>query len=165
MTDVHPVGEAHHHHGEQGHDHDHDHDHHHHAGESRNPLIWIAEALHLPGFGHSHDHGPGDVRVMENELGILTLKRALLALGITTVLQVVIYVASGSVALLADTVHNFGDALNSIPLWLAFLLARRAATKRFTYGYGRAEEMWRGCSSWRRLLSAPGTSCGSRSIS
>ena len=138
MTDVHASGDHHHDHGEGGHDHHHDHDHSH---ETRNPLIWIAQALHLPGFGHTHDHGRGDMRAMNNELGIVTLKRALLVLGITTVLQVFIFLASGSVALLADTVHNLGDALNSIPLWLAFLLARRAATKRFTYGYGRAEDI------------------------
>jgi cation diffusion facilitator family transporter len=45
------------------------------------------------------------------------------------------------VALLADTVHNLGDALNSVPLWIAFVLARRAANKRYTYGYGRAEDV------------------------
>jgi cation diffusion facilitator family transporter len=55
--------------------------------------------------------------------------------------QVVIVAFSGSVALLADTVHNLGDALNSIPLLIAFSLARRAATRRYTYGYGRAEDV------------------------
>jgi cation diffusion facilitator family transporter len=56
-------------------------------------------------------------------------------------IQAAIYFFSGSVALLADTVHNLGDALNSIPLWIAFVLARRAANKRYTYGYGRAEDI------------------------
>jgi cation diffusion facilitator family transporter len=48
---------------------------------------------------------------------------------------------TGSVALLADTVHNFSDALTALPLWIAFVLGRRAATRRYTYGYGRAEDL------------------------
>ena len=48
---------------------------------------------------------------------------------------------TGSVALLADTIHNFSDALTAIPLWIAFVLGRRAATRRYTYGYGRAEDL------------------------
>ena len=48
---------------------------------------------------------------------------------------------TGSVALLADTIHNFSDALTAVPLWIAFVLGRRAATRRYTYGYGRAEDL------------------------
>ncbi len=79
--------------------------------------------------------------IFNNELGIKTVKQALLLLGLTTVIQAAIFYFSGSVALLADTVHNFGDALNSIPLWIAFVLARRAATRRYSYGFGRAEDI------------------------
>lgn len=115
-----------------------DHHHHQHADS-----WWekIAQALHLPGYGHSHDLPGKQDAVFNNELGIKTVKQALLLLGLTTVLQAAIYVVSGSVALLADTVHNFGDALNSIPLWIAFVLARRVATKRYSYGFGRAEDI------------------------
>lgn len=127
------------------HDHDHshdDHDHHHHDGGIINT---IGAALHLPGFGHDHDHGytelASDSALYDNDLGIRTVWLALIVLGITTVLQIVIYVASGSVALLADTVHNLGDALNSIPLLMALYLARRVATKRYTFGFGRAEDI------------------------
>lgn len=103
----------------------------------------IAAALHLPGYTHRHDHADltQDAALADSALGIRTVKLALLALGITTVLQFVIYAASGSVALLADTVHNLGDALNSVPLWIALALSRRAATRRYTYGYGRAEDL------------------------
>ena len=116
----------------------HHHDHHHH-GDS----WWekIAIALHLPGYGHSHDTPGKQDALFTNELGIKTIKKALVLLGLTTIIQAIIYLWSGSVALLADTVHNLGDALNSIPLLLAFVLARRAATKRYTYGYGRAEDV------------------------
>lgn len=119
--------------------HPHEHDHHHHHGDT----WWekIAVALHFPGYGHSHDRPGRQDAIYNNELGIKTVKKALFLLGLTTVLQAAIYFYSGSVALLADTVHNFGDALNSIPLWIAFVLARRAATKRYSYGFGRAEDI------------------------
>lgn len=60
---------------------------------------------------------------------------------VTAVAQVAIVVLTGSVALLADTIHNFSDALTSIPLWIAFLLGRRVATRSYTYGYRRAEDL------------------------
>ena len=121
-----------------GHSHDHEHDHH-----SNNILVKIAMALHLPGFTHDHSHTDlaGDQAFLDNRLAVRTVWIALIALGLTTALQVVIYIASNSVALLADTVHNLGDALNSIPLLFAFYVARRAANKRYTYGYGRLEDI------------------------
>jgi cation diffusion facilitator family transporter len=65
----------------------------------------------------------------------------LLGLGITAVVQLVVAVTSGSVAVLADTVHNFADASTAIPLWLAFWIGRRPPTTRYTYGFGRAEDL------------------------
>lgn len=123
---------------EAEHHHEHDHHHHHHGD-----TWWekIAIALHLPGYGHSHDLPGKQDAIFNNELGIKTVKQALVLLAVTTLLQAAIYFLSGSVALLADTVHNLGDALNSIPLWIAFVLARRVATKRYTYGFGRAEDI------------------------
>ncbi len=120
--------------------HHHDDSHHHH---SRNPLVKIAMALHLPGFTHDHSHHDlaADRAFLDNQLAVRTVWIALAVLGLTTALQIVIYIASNSVALLADTVHNLGDALNSIPLLFAFYIARRAANKRYTYGYGRLEDI------------------------
>jgi len=94
-------------------------------------------------FRHSHGHGDlaADGAFADNEAGIRTVWIALAALGITSLLQLSIVFASGSVALLADTAHNIGDGLNSIPLLIAFYLARKAATRRYTYGYGRAEDI------------------------
>jgi cation diffusion facilitator family transporter len=69
------------------------------------------------------------------------MKVSLLALGSTSIAQLVIVLISGSVALLADTIHNFSDALTAIPLWIAFALGRRAATRRYTYGFGRVEDL------------------------
>lgn len=120
-------------------EHQHHHDPSHHHGDS----WWekIAMALHLPGYGHGHALPGRQNAIFNNELGIKTLKQALVLLGLTTILQAAVYFYSGSVALLADTVHNLGDALNSIPLWIAFVLARRVATRRYTYGFGRAEDI------------------------
>ena len=120
--------------------HSHDHGHHHHHAS---PIARIAAALHLPGFTHDHSHHDlaADRAFLDNRLAVRTVWIALITLGLTTALQIVIYLASGSVALLADTVHNLGDALNSIPLLFAFYIARRAANKRYTYGYGRLEDI------------------------
>jgi cation diffusion facilitator family transporter len=73
--------------------------------------------------------------------GIRALKISLAILLATTVLQATVVAFSGSVALLADTVHNLSDALTAVPLWIAFVLGRRAASRRYTYGLGRAEDL------------------------
>ncbi|WP_258955392.1 cation diffusion facilitator family transporter [Microbacterium azadirachtae] len=73
--------------------------------------------------------------------GVRALIISMVILLVTTTLQAVVFFLSGSVALLADTVHNFSDALTAIPLWVAFVLGRRAATRRYTYGFGRAEDL------------------------
>lgn len=72
------------------------------------------------------------MRALKISLGILAL---------TAASQVVIVVISGSVALLADTVHNFSDALTAILIGIAFVLGWRLANRRYTYGYGRAEDI------------------------
>jgi cation diffusion facilitator family transporter len=90
---------------------------------------------------HGHTHGVVDPSILTTERGIWAVKWSLVGLMLTAVLQVLIVYISGSVALLADTIHNFGDAATAIPLWIAFLLARRKPSKRFTYGYGRVEDL------------------------
>lgn len=104
------------------------------------PLGWIQAIFHLHGHEHNEPDTGGDQAFATRE-GIRTVWIALAALGVTTALQIIIVVMSGSVALLADTVHNFGDFLNSVPLLAAFYLAGRAATRRYTYGFGRAEDL------------------------
>ncbi|WP_369824111.1 cation diffusion facilitator family transporter [Frondihabitans sp. PAMC 28766] len=73
--------------------------------------------------------------------GVRALKISMFVLLGTTVLQAVLVGLTGSVALLADTIHNFADALTAVPLWIAFVLGRRLATRRYTYGFGRAEDL------------------------
>ncbi len=92
--------------------------------------------------GHSHDHADSVDEALESSaLGIRAVKISLIALALTALFQLVIVGLSGSVALAADTIHNFSDALTAIPLWIAFVLGRRAASKRFTYGLGRVEDL------------------------
>lgn len=97
---------------------------------------------HGKGHGHSHDFTRSvDDALTASDEGIRALKISLAGLGVTAALQVVIVVISGSVALLADTIHNFGDALTAIPLGVAFVIGKRPPTKRYTYGFGRAEDL------------------------
>jgi cation diffusion facilitator family transporter len=91
--------------------------------------------------GHGHSHGTIDSKIITTDRGKWAVKWSFAILMATACLQVIIVYVSGSVALLADTVHNFGDALTSIPLWIAFVLVRRKPNKRFTYGYGRMEDL------------------------
>jgi cation diffusion facilitator family transporter len=117
-------------------DHDHDHDH-----EQRSGLLGRLRGA-VP-FLHGHSHGEAniDAAMESSERGIWALKVSLLGLGLTSAFQVVIFIASGSVGLLADTIHNASDALTAVPLWIAFALGRRNPTERYTYGYGRAEDI------------------------
>lgn len=123
--------------------------HEHHDGHGNDPV------------GHRHDHGSGlwgrlrsligphshdaadsiDAALEGSAEGIRAVKVGLAVLGVTALLQAGIVATSGSVALLADTVHNVADALTAFPLWVAFVLGRRAPTRRYTYGYGRAEDL------------------------
>jgi cation diffusion facilitator family transporter len=94
------------------------------------------------GLGHSHDHTDRvDDALTDSTAGIRAVKISLVILGITAVAQLVVVALSGSVALFADTVHNFSDALTAVPLWIAFSMSRRAATRRYTYGFGRVEDL------------------------
>jgi len=114
--------------------HEHDHDHAHPSG-----LRGFLFGLFVP---HSHDAADSiDDALEAHGAGVRALKVSLVILLVTTVLQAVVVWFSGSVALLADTVHNFSDALTAVPLWIAFVLGRRVATRRFTYGLGRAEDL------------------------
>lgn len=96
---------------------------------------------HGQGGDHRHTHGIVDPTIATTERGIWAIKWSFIILAITALSQVVVVLISGSVALLADTIHNFGDAATAIPLWVAFRLARRGASARFTYGLGRAEDL------------------------
>lgn len=122
----------------QGHEaHEHFHDEHAHTHPSG--VRGLLHGLFVP---HSHDASDSiDDELEASAAGIRALKTSLVVLAVTALLQAVVYAASGSVALLADTIHNFSDALTAVPLWVAFALSRRQASRRYTYGYGRVEDL------------------------
>jgi cation diffusion facilitator family transporter len=153
MSDAHPgSGQSGHEHPPVDHDHDHDHGNGHDEGLGHD---------HGPGGDHDHQHATGvkgfalslfrphshdaadsvDSALEASTEGIRAVKISLVALGVTAFAQLIVVLITGSVALLADTIHNFSDALTAIPLWVAFVLSRRAANRRYTYGYGRAEDL------------------------
>ncbi len=136
-THIHNHDDAHthqHEHEHAGHDHGGEHGHTHPTG-----FKGFLHGLFVP---HSHDASDSIDNALEASTeGIRALKISLLVMLATAVAQAVIVAFSGSVALLADTIHNFSDALTAVPLWIAFALSRRKATRRYTYGYNRAEDL------------------------
>ncbi|WP_083889114.1 cation diffusion facilitator family transporter [Nocardia pneumoniae] len=126
-----------HRHQHGSHRHEHRHAGHHH--ERRTGLLGALREILVP---HSHDAADSmDDALEASAIGIRAVELGLVVLGCTAALQLLIVVASGSVALAADTVHNFSDALTAVPLWIAFALGRKSATRRYTYGFGRAEDL------------------------
>lgn len=93
------------------------------------------------GHSHAHVHGAVDPGLLTTQRGIWAIKWSFAILAATAVLQIFVVWVSGSVALLADTIHNIGDAATAIPLWVAFRLAPRRPTPTFNYGFGRAEDI------------------------
>lgn len=93
------------------------------------------------GGDHGHTHGVIDATIATTTEGINAIKWSFVILAATAIMQLVVVYFSGSVALLADTIHNVGDATTAIPLWIAFVLVRRPATKVFNYGLGRVEDL------------------------
>ncbi|OEU96747.1 cation diffusion facilitator family transporter [Streptomyces oceani] len=122
--------------GRHGHEHQHE--------RSGRPGF-LARLRHRVGHAltpHSHETAEKvDAALESSARGMRALWVSLAVLGATAMAQAAIVLVSGSVALLGDTVHNVADALTAIPLGIAFVLGRRAATRRFTYGYGRAEDL------------------------
>ena len=113
--------------GARGHSADHHVGHGHHHGDDAD--------------GHGHTHGVIDPTIATTERGIWAIKWSFIILAITAAVQILVVILTGSVALFADTIHNIGDAATAIPLWIAFLFARKKANERFTYGYGKVEDI------------------------
>src|SRR5262245_42544109 len=110
-------GHGHNHTDRHGHDHGHDDD-------------------HRYSQEHGHTHGVVDPGIATTARGLWAIKWSFIGLAATGALQVLVVFISGSVALLADTIHNFGDAATAIPLAVAFWFARRKPSRRFTFGFG-----------------------------
>ena len=119
---------------DHGHEHGHEHGHDHPTG-----LLAKLKEVVAP---HSHDAADSvDDALAGSKKGVRALSVSLAVLGLTALAQAAVVVYTGSVALLGDTLHNLADALTALPLAVAFVLGRRAPTRRYTYGYGRAEDL------------------------
>ena len=122
-----------HDHGEHGHDHDgheHDHDLEEHEGHGE----------HGHG-GHGHEHGRVDADLYGNRAGLRAVQISTAGMFIVAAIQFAIAGIGGSAGLFADALHNLGDVLTTVALWIAFVIARRAANQRYTYGYHRTEDL------------------------
>jgi cation diffusion facilitator family transporter len=126
------VSHEHDHHHESGHDHEHRHDR---GGRG----VW-ARVRHAVG-PHSHAHDGSVDAALESAQGMRALRIGLAGLAATACAQAAVVALSGSVALLGDALHNSADALTAVPLGVALMLGRRRPTRRYTYGYGRAEDL------------------------
>lgn len=120
-------------------DHDHDHQHGHPGqGVRATARAWLTRLVRP----HSHDAAVSlDSELETSRKGMRALLISFAALTVTALLQAIVFMFSGSVALLGDTIHNFADALTAAPIAIAFTLGRRAPNRRYTYGYGRAEDL------------------------
>ena len=135
------------HHDHDAHEHaEHTHDGHDHGHPAHTrPTSMFARVRHAASEllgGHSHDAADQiDSALEADAAGRRALWLSLAILAVTAAVQAVVVVLSGSVALLGDTLHNVADALTAVPLLIAFRLARRPTSNRYTYGYGRAEDL------------------------
>ncbi|MFF9815741.1 cation diffusion facilitator family transporter [Streptomyces sp. NPDC014006] len=141
------MSERHHHehrherHGEHPRDGHAPHSHDGHAPHSHQHAAFRHRLAHLL-TPHSHESADKvDAALESSARGMRALWVSLAVLSVTALAQALVVAVSGSVALLGDTVHNAADALTAVPLGIAFVLGRRAATRRFTYGFGRAEDL------------------------
>src|SRR6266536_2450896 len=122
-------------HNHNDHDHDdniHQHDDHGHEHEGHD---------HHGHGGHGHEHGKVDADLYGNKAGLRAVQISTLGMLLVSIIQFAIAVVGGSAGLYADALHNAGDALTTIALWIAFVLSRRAANQRYTYGYYRSEDL------------------------
>lgn len=110
-----------------------------HPHEHQHGILEKIKEIFVP---HSHDSADKvDSALEASRDGMRCLKISFAGLFITALIQTLVFYYTNSVALLGDTVHNYADALTAVPLAIAFLVGRRVATRRYTYGFGRAEDL------------------------
>ena len=119
------------HHTESGHTHEHEHSEHSHEHDDHDEH----------GEGHSHEHGKVNADLYGNQAGLRAVKIATVGMFLVAATQFAIAFLGGSAGLFADALHNLGDVLTTVALWIAFLISSRAANQRYTYGYYRAEDL------------------------
>ena len=123
MHDHHNHDEHHH----TAHTHDHNHDEHTHD----------TEGVH----GHGHVHGTVNADLYGNKAGLRAVQISTAGMLLVALIQFGIAAIGGSAGLFADALHNLGDVLTTVALWIAFIVSSRAANQRYTYGYHRGEDL------------------------
>ncbi len=122
------------------HENDHDHAHEdHHAHDDHDAASHGHE--HGGHGGHGHEHGKVDADLYGNKAGLRAVQISTLGMLLVSIIQFAIAIIGGSAGLYADALHNAGDVLTTVALWIAFVLSQRAANQRYTYGYYRSEDL------------------------
>jgi len=131
-----------HHHDDHDHGHDHGEHSHDHDGHEHDHVLEEHEGHAEHGHGgHGHEHGRVDADLYGNRAGLRAVQISTAGMFIVAAIQFVIAGIGGSAGLFADALHNLGDVLTTVALWIAFVIARRAANQRYTYGYHRTEDL------------------------
>lgn len=91
--------------------------------------------------GHGHEHGRVEADLYNNRAGLRAVQISTAGMLLVSVVQLLIALSGGSAGLFADALHNLGDVLTTVALWLAFVVSSRAANRQYTYGYHRAEDL------------------------
>jgi len=118
------------------HNHEHDHDEHNHEHHEHNH-----DEHEHDEHGHGHEHGKVDADLYGNQAGLRAVQLSTAGMLLVSAIQFAIALIGGSAGLFADALHNFGDVFTTVALWIAFVISSRAANKRYTYGYYRAEDL------------------------
>src|SRR6266496_6569859 len=130
------------HHTDIDHDHDHDDHDHGHDGHEHDHGLEEHEGHGEHGHGgHGHEHGRVDADLYGNKAGLRAVQISTAGMFIVAAIQFAIAGIGGSAGLFADALHNLGDVLTTVALWIAFVISNRAANQRYTYGYHRAEDL------------------------
>ncbi len=128
------------HHDHPHDDHDHEHDEHGHEHPHEGDEYEHSDGDHGHG-GHGHEHGKVNAELYSNTLGLRAVQISTGGMLLVSLIQFAIAIIGGSAGLFADALHNAGDVLTTIALWIAFVLSSRAANQRYTYGYHRSEDL------------------------
>jgi cation diffusion facilitator family transporter len=126
---------------EHHHDHDQDEHPHDHGEHEGNGHDGHGHGQDKEGHGHGHEHGRVDADLYGNKAGLRAVQISTAGMLLVAAIQFAIARIGGSAGLFADALHNLGDVLTTVALWIAFVLSRRAANHRYTYGYYRTEDL------------------------
>src|SRR5579883_1272002 len=131
-----PDSSSHTHEHAQEHDHSHEHGAHAHTHDDHARDEYAQEH-----GGHRHEHGRVEADLYGNRAGLRAVQISTAGMLLVSLIQLLIALVGGSAGLFADALHNMGDVLTTVALWIAFVVSNRAANGRYTYGYHRAEDL------------------------